>query len=240
MSKKKYYKIKLICALLFISLTNISYSQNIGIGTITPDASAALEIKDSTKGILIPRMTMNQRNAIQNPAEGLMVYQSDSTKGYWYYDGAVWKNISNSNNNVTINGILPISSGGTGANSVSDARTNLGASTVGSNLFTLPNPSSQKFIRVNADNTVTARSGGETFSDITSGYAGIVGVDGTYGTTVYNSLVTPSSIILVTTQQLGGNQGRYPALISNKSYGSFTIIHNLSGNLQVAYLIINP
>ena len=76
--------------LIFSSL--FSYSQNVGIGTSTPHASAALEIKDSTKGILIPRMTMAQRNAIANPAEGLMVYQTDSTYGFWYWGRGQWRN----------------------------------------------------------------------------------------------------------------------------------------------------
>jgi len=67
----------------------------VGIGTNTPNASAVLEIKDSTKGILIPRMTMTHRNAIQNPAEGLMVYQTDSTKGFWYWDGNNWQAVIN-------------------------------------------------------------------------------------------------------------------------------------------------
>ena len=52
----------------------------VGIGTTTPVPSAALEIKDTTRGLLIPRMTMVQRNAISTPATGLMVYQTDSTK----------------------------------------------------------------------------------------------------------------------------------------------------------------
>ena len=83
--------------LIFCSL--FSFSQNVGIGTYTPHTSAALEIKDSTKGILIPRMTMAQRNAIANPAEGLMVYQTDSTYGFWYWDGLIWKSITLTGNN---------------------------------------------------------------------------------------------------------------------------------------------
>ncbi len=65
-------------------------AQNIGIGTDTPDSSAALHISDTTKGILIPRMSMSQRLNIHNPAEGLMIYQTDSTKGFWYFSGGVW------------------------------------------------------------------------------------------------------------------------------------------------------
>ncbi len=59
--------------------------------------SAALEITDSSRGILIPRMTLSQRTAIANPAESLMIYQTDSTKGYWYFDGTEWRNITSSN-----------------------------------------------------------------------------------------------------------------------------------------------
>lgn len=102
--------------LLFITLifcTQFSYAQNVGIGTNVPQASAALEIKDSTKGILIPRMTMVQRNAIVNPAEGLMVYQTDSLYGFWYWGRGSWKNIINSiqGYDTTFKGIrIPFSS----------------------------------------------------------------------------------------------------------------------------------
>jgi len=79
--------------LLFISFSSvISFGQNVGIGTNVPHTSAALEIQDTSRGILIPRMTMAQRNAIANPAEGLMVYQTGDSTGFWFFDGAIWKN----------------------------------------------------------------------------------------------------------------------------------------------------
>ena len=89
---------KYLISLFLIFCSLFSYSQNVGIGTQTPHPSAALEITDSSRGILIPRMTMTQRIAIQNPAEGLMVYQTDSIRGYWYWDGLGWKTSYNSNN----------------------------------------------------------------------------------------------------------------------------------------------
>ena len=75
--------------------------QNIGIGTTVPESSAALDITDTTRGILIPRMTMAQRNNIKRPATGLLVYQTDSINGIWFYDGNSWKSTINSTTTST-------------------------------------------------------------------------------------------------------------------------------------------
>lgn len=56
--------------------------------------------------------------------------------------------------------------------SASTTRTNLGATTVGANFFTLTNPSAIRFIRINADNTITARTAAELLSDIGAQAAG--------------------------------------------------------------------
>ena len=64
-------------------------AQNVGIGTTAPHASAALEIKDTTKGLLIPRMTTAQRDAIVNPAVGLMILNLDD-KCADIYNGTAW------------------------------------------------------------------------------------------------------------------------------------------------------
>lgn len=57
---------------------------------------------------------------------------------------------------LTLGGTLAVTNGGTGATTASGARTNLGATTVGGNFFTLTNPSAVTFPRINADNTVSA------------------------------------------------------------------------------------
>jgi hypothetical protein len=82
---------KLILTALSLFFVGAVFSQNVGIGTNTPNASAALDISDTTRGILIPRVTLNQRNAIQNPAEGLMVYQQNGVKGFYYFSDNQWK-----------------------------------------------------------------------------------------------------------------------------------------------------
>lgn len=89
---------KTFVSILIFVISFESLKAQIGIGTTTPHSSSILEIKDSTRGLLIPRMTMLKRNSIQTPATGLMVFQTDSTKGYWYFDGANWKNINASSN----------------------------------------------------------------------------------------------------------------------------------------------
>jgi len=55
-----------------------------------PDASAQVAINSTTKGLLLPRMTKAQRNAIGSPANGLAVYQTDSTPGIRLYEDGAW------------------------------------------------------------------------------------------------------------------------------------------------------
>ena len=91
---------KTFLSLLFVLFIKFAFSQNVGIGTNSPHPSAALDITDTAKGILIPRMTMNQRNAIQNPAEGLMVYQKDMDKGFYFFTGSQWQMVTNDEKNI--------------------------------------------------------------------------------------------------------------------------------------------
>lgn len=57
-----------------------------------PDPKAMLDISSTTKGLLIPRMTTAQRNAIATPTTSLMVFDID-LKTFWYHNGAEWKEI---------------------------------------------------------------------------------------------------------------------------------------------------
>lgn len=65
-------------------------TNNVGINTTTPHASAALDVVSTTQGILVPRMTASQRGLISSPATGLMVYQSDAPAGFYFYSGTAW------------------------------------------------------------------------------------------------------------------------------------------------------
>ena len=84
---EKAYQLK-IFAVMFFCLT-VSSAQ-VGIGTETPESSSMLDISSTSKGILVPRMTENQKNAISTPAQGLLVFQTNGTVGFYSYDGSSW------------------------------------------------------------------------------------------------------------------------------------------------------
>ena len=67
----------LIAAVLITATT----SAQVGIGTTTPDASSALDITSTTGGLLVPRMTAAQRDAITSPAQGLIIFCTDCALG---------------------------------------------------------------------------------------------------------------------------------------------------------------
>lgn len=85
-----------ILATAITMLAGGAYAQkeNVGIGTTNPDQSAILDLNSSTKGLLMPRLSLQQRSAIQNPANGLIVYQTDMLSGFYFYDGKEWKPLS--------------------------------------------------------------------------------------------------------------------------------------------------
>ncbi len=63
---------------------------SVGVGTSTPNGTAALDISSTSQGFLAPRMTDTQRTVIGSPATGLLVYQTNGNNGFYYYDGASW------------------------------------------------------------------------------------------------------------------------------------------------------
>jgi hypothetical protein len=85
---------RILFSLLAILITHFAYSQNVGIGTATPNARAALDINSTTKGLLIPSMTTLQRFAIASPPNGLMVYDTERNS-FYHYNGTTWSALLN-------------------------------------------------------------------------------------------------------------------------------------------------
>ncbi|MBL0134415.1 MAG: hypothetical protein IPP79_10655 [Chitinophagaceae bacterium] len=99
---KKYYWQLLLCLAL---IPTQLFSQAVGIGTNTPHASAQLDVTSTTKGVLFPRMTLAQRNAIASPTAGLMIYQTDNTPGFYFFDGTLWLAVNAGGTNLwSLNG----------------------------------------------------------------------------------------------------------------------------------------
>lgn len=111
-------------------------AQTIGVNAISaaPDGNAMLDVSSTTKGMLIPRMTTAQRNAI--PATtGLIVYDT-TRKGFWFNDGTTWqpinpswdtdesKTYTHAFNNSTVLGIgaVPLPTSGSVGGNVSNGR----------------------------------------------------------------------------------------------------------------------
>ena len=69
-----------------------------GVAVNTPgnkaDTSAMLDVSSTSKGVLVPRMTASQRTGIFSPAKGLLVYQTDGTDGFYYFNGTAWTTLT--------------------------------------------------------------------------------------------------------------------------------------------------
>ena len=100
---------KIIFLVYFISTAVVSIAQNAGIGTTTPNSSAALDITSSNKGLLPPRVALTgitDVTTIPSPAVGLLIYNTAAAgiapnnvvPGFYYYTGTNWLRIGQSAN----------------------------------------------------------------------------------------------------------------------------------------------
>lgn len=124
--------------LLILSCCSLLSAQGISINTsgTAADTSAMLDIVSTTKGLLIPRMTQAERNAIAVPANGLLIYQTDSSPGFYFYNSSAWTLVNPNTssflrtdassavavgNTLTINGSLTTTGNLTAANIIRGA-----------------------------------------------------------------------------------------------------------------------
>lgn len=143
---------------VFLFIYQYAHSQGIGIGsTNPPHSSAALDVNSTTKGLLIPRMTTAERNAIVSPLKGLQVFDN-TTNSFWYFNGTAWTNVYVGNFSLPFN--------------------STGSVTSPTDLFSITNTSSGDAIYGQSN------GGGGVFGKSTSG-AGVRGVSssniGVYG-----------------------------------------------------------
>ena len=72
-------------------------NNKLAIGTNSPNTSAILDVSSTNKGVLIPRMTASQKNAIASPTTGLLIFQTDAQTGFYYYNGGSWISLTEPN-----------------------------------------------------------------------------------------------------------------------------------------------
>ena len=213
----------ILFGIIFLGVNSI-YSQ-VGIGTTTPNSSSSLDITSTTSGLLIPRMTEAQRLAIVTPANGLLVYQTNLSSGFWYYNGSVWTSISSSGWSLI---------GNTGTNSATNfigtiddkdivfRRNNVRAGLIGTNTISLGvnalNPSSTGVHNI-------AMGVSSLSTNTTGGYNISIG----FGTMLKNTTGNFNTAI--------GNQSLIENLsgTSNAAYGDYAARSNVSGHQNAAF-----
>ena len=82
---KKLITRQSILVVFFAFLGMFQLHAQVGIGTTTPDISSMLDVNSTSKGLLTPRMTSTERNAITTPADGLIVYDT-TLKSFYHYN----------------------------------------------------------------------------------------------------------------------------------------------------------
>jgi hypothetical protein len=90
---------KSLSLFLLLLVVKVSHAQiAINSSNTPPHSSAMLDVGSTSKGALVPRMTLTQRLQIASPAKGLLVFDN-STNSFWYFDGVKWGELSAINSN---------------------------------------------------------------------------------------------------------------------------------------------
>ena len=142
---------------------------------------------------------------------------------------------------ANVTGVVAIANGGTGASAAGTARTNLGATTLGGNLYTITNPSAITFPRFNADNTVSSLSAADFKTAIGTGSGTVTSVGGTgsYGGLTLTGTVTTSGNLT-----LGGTPtGTWPISISGSAAtaaAATTATNQSGGTVNATTAVVTP
>lgn len=189
-------------------------SQNVGIGTSVPNASAQMDVTATNKGILVPRLTHSQMVAIVSPANGLLVYNTDSAC-FAYRNATEW---------VYLKGNATASNDwSTKGNAGTDTSKNFIGTTDNVDLVFKRNNQRAGLIN-QADNNTSWGAG--SLKSLLPG--------------VFNNTAVGKEALSLTTTGLNNTANGYRALYNNISgtanvaIGSGTLLNNISGNNNAA------
>ena len=185
-----------VTLIFFISFS--MYSQ-VGIGTETPNSSAILDISSLNKGLLVPRMTEAQKNAISSPAQGLLIYRTDGgslSQGFQYKDNWWWKILATNDEKSFYIGNIRVGTPSFGSQNTTLGNGTFAYATSGDNNTAIG------FMAISSSNGSSNTAIGENAMR-----QGQTGVDGSYNTAIgatalskgddggYNTAIGASSIV---------------------------------------------
>ncbi len=183
----KFFTVLLLNVFLLISINSLSAQIGINENGAAPATSAMLDVVSSDKGVLIPRLTQTQRDAIPSPATGLLIFQSDNTSGFYYYNGITWSfvgilpttqaAITANTAKVSADGVVTthsdVTDAGSGKIITNDERTAIGTNTAKTGITTAQATAiTANTAKVSANGLVT------THSDVTNAGSGKIITDG--------------------------------------------------------------
>ena len=223
---------------IILAMTSQVKAQNVAINSdgSTPNSSAMLDITSTTKGLLTPRMTSAQRTAISSPATGLIVYQTDGTDGFYYYDGSAWVLLINGTDALpAVNGsaVTNLNASNLASGTVPTAR--LGTGTASSSTY-LRGDGTWSSVSSSYPNLISTTSvSGNTSTALTSIATITIPSTGKYMITVYckfdgdnnpvNYILKQGATIL--------SASTYVSWISGVTYGTFTAVVDLASTTSV-------
>jgi len=143
-------------------VTGILPTANGGTGVDNGSSTITLAGNFTTSGAFTTTLTVTGNTNVTLPTSGTLISNTVTTLSSLVNIGTITTGTWNASS-------IGVAYGGTGATTAATARTNLGATAVGANLFTLTNPSAIRFLKVNADNTVTAEDATTFRSSIGAG-----------------------------------------------------------------------
>lgn len=122
--KNDIYTSFILGIILFVTPAYLSAQASINIDNAVPDPSSMLDIQSNNRGFLMPRMTENNRLAINSPANGLFLYQTDNDAGFYYNQGTPglpeWARMAIQTSDLICDTRIPIDSVFNGTNYIID------------------------------------------------------------------------------------------------------------------------